>query len=84
MTKSLLESCKQAHKKYKDNKRSQPLAKHKQEQSEARKTLMEDLDTVNTDIRLTNSSIEKFKNDADEPRQGAETKITLGKFVTLV
>ena len=45
---------------------------------------MEDIDTVNTDIRLTISSIEKFKHDADKLCQEAETKTTLGKFVTLV
>ena len=45
---------------------------------------MEDIDTVNTGIRLTISSIKKFNHDADKLCQEVETKITLGKFVTLV
>ena len=78
MTSSLLQSCRQANKRYRDNEKSSRIAKYNQEQLKAKETLMNDITSLNTEIQQSISSIEKFKKDADTLLQEAETKTTLG------
>ena len=61
MTKGLLESCRQARKKYFDDQRSKALPVQEKEKEEGRRKVSEDNEIVNSEIRQTLSVIENRK-----------------------
>lgn len=79
MTKVLMESCRQARKKYFDDQRSRALSAEKLEKEEAKKKVNEEIDSVNTEIRQTISLMENLKKSADEIGFRAEKRTSLGK-----
>ena len=78
MTKVLLESCRQARKRYFDDQRSKALSAEKLEKEEAKKKVNEEIDAVNTEIRQAVSLIENLKQSADQIGFRAEKRTSLG------
>ena len=78
MTKLLLDSCKQARKRYSDDQRSRALSETKKEQLDSKKKLMEEIDNVKAESRLTTSTIDKLKENADNMGFRVEKRTSLG------
>ena len=78
ITKDLLDSCKQARKRYFDDQRSKALSAEKAGKMEVKRKVIEDIEIVNAEIRQTLSTIENLKKSSDEIGFRAEKRIALG------
>ena len=77
MTKTLLDSCREARKRYNAYRKSKVLTAAKAEEAEAKKKIMDIIDEVNTEIRLTISTIDSLKENADQMGFRAEKRTSL-------
>ena len=84
MPKLLMDSCRQARKRYFEDQRSRALSAEKFEKEEAKKNVNEEIDNVNTEIRQTISLMENLKQSADDIGFRAEKRTALGKSLSII